>query len=127
MTDYGVKISKPGYDVKTAGLSNQVFNSERNCIKLDKSQSGSFSRTVGAGFSETVTISHSFGFSPAFLVWIRIDGEWYFQYVGSQAVDFFNCITYSNNSDLNIDLVNNGSSSKLVYIYYILLADKAGS
>ena len=44
MANYGIKISKAGYDVKTADVKDQIFNSSANSFKI--AQEGDASVTV---------------------------------------------------------------------------------
>lgn len=73
MNDFGIKISQPGYDVKTAAKENLVFTSKYDMLKLFTSGSGSQSvpaadvPTLTSG-TATVEITHSLGYKPAFMV-----------------------------------------------------------
>lgn len=115
MADYGLKVSKSGYDIKNAGVENQIFNSEKNCLKLDvKSNSGTISNSSGS--TQTYTVSHGFGFIPGFLVWTKAIGgsNWYSMYDDGYAV------SYSDSTNLNIELVHGLTA------YYVIIPDTAG-
>ena len=99
MSNYGIKISKPNYDVETCSVLNQIFNSEKNCIKL--ALTGTVS---GAGVQE---VSHGFSFTPGFLVWYKDSGEWY-----------PDPAAYSNSSKLYIDTTDKTEA------YYVIFADE---
>lgn len=58
MADWGLKISKPGKDVKTCTKDELVFDSELNTMKIAYSASPS---TYG-------TYTHGLGYAPAFMV-----------------------------------------------------------
>ena len=128
MSNYGIKISKPGYDIDNASLINQIFNSQKNCIKLSQI-AGTVNSTLSAsGGSETHEINHGFSFTPGFLVWFQIDGsgEWYFMYTSGNLIDYINCNPYTNDSKLYIPLVNNDDAQHTVVAHYVVFADKGG-
>ena len=118
MANYGIKVSQDGYDVKTATLLQQTFNSEKNCIKLS-TVSGTLSHTFSSSGTYTFEISHGFSFVPGFLVWFEKNGNgnWYFMYTLS------NCIAYSDSSKLYVEV--NGNSGDTYKIYYVVFADNA--
>lgn len=58
MADWGIKISKPGYDVKTCTKDQLVFDSELDTMKVAYSDA-----PTGAG-----SYTHGLGYAPAFLV-----------------------------------------------------------
>ena len=72
MSDYGIKISQPGHDVKTAAKERLVFSSQYDTLKLFKSGGGSEAvpAAVYATFTPgiaTATIAHGLGYTPAFI------------------------------------------------------------
>lgn len=64
--NYGIKVSKPGYNVLSAGDQNLVYTSKYNTIRVALTGSGSV--TSDATNPTLVTIAHSLGYVPAF-VW----------------------------------------------------------
>jgi hypothetical protein len=73
MTNYGIKVSQAGYDVKTANKENLVFSSKYNTLKLFSNGSGSQSvpaatAPYGPPGTATVEITHNLGYKPAFIV-----------------------------------------------------------
>ena len=60
MSDWGMKVSKPGKDVKTCGPEDLVFNSEWDVLVqyLDKS-----------GHTSSSSYNHALGYFPSFFVW----------------------------------------------------------
>jgi len=125
MTDLGIKFSKPGYDIKTATIANQGFNSEKNSIKI--ALTGTVTSTLASGGgAETHNIDHNFDFAPGFLVWFEIDGNgiWYFMHTPGVNIDYVNCDPYSDTTHLVIPLVNNGVSQHIIVVYYAILADR---
>lgn len=70
MGDYGIKVSKPGYDVKTAEDKDLVFSSKFFTPRVHVQGSGSITHTGG----RTVTIAHNLGYVPMFMVHGDISG-----------------------------------------------------
>lgn len=68
MTDYGIKISKPGVDVKTADPHELVFSSAFKTPKIHDRGSGTLTHS-----SRTVTIPHNLGYPPFFLIHTQLD------------------------------------------------------
>jgi hypothetical protein len=73
MTNYGIKVSQAGYDVKTAAKENLVYSSKYNTLKFFTSGSGSqevpaATAPFGPSGTATVTIAHNLGYEPAFIV-----------------------------------------------------------
>lgn len=67
--DYGIKISKPGFDVKTAADKDLVFSSKFDTFRVHSTGIGSFTAN---GSAQTATIPHSLGYVPAFMVFSEI-------------------------------------------------------
>lgn len=67
-TDYGMRISKPGFDVKTCADIDCVLSSSRftQIIHMKGTANGSVS---------SITITHSLGYIPGFLSYIRFSGR----------------------------------------------------
>lgn len=73
MTDYGIKVSQAGYDVKTANKENLVFSSKYDTLKLFANGSGSQNVPAatapwGPPGAATVIITHNLGYKPAFII-----------------------------------------------------------
>lgn len=68
--DYGIKISKPGFDVKTCADKDLVFSSKFDTFRVHSTGVGSF--TSDATNVKTATIAHSLGYVPAFMVFSEI-------------------------------------------------------
>lgn len=64
--DYGVKISVPGVDVKTAGLKDLLLHSKYPFQKIKASGGGSFSFTDGGAGFDVLIYTHSLGYKPQF-------------------------------------------------------------
>lgn len=62
--DYGIKVSQPGYDVKTASPDQLVFSSQYRTLRVKQQGSGVITHSGG----RTITIPHNLGYVPYFLV-----------------------------------------------------------
>jgi len=69
MPDYGLKISKAGYDVKTATDINLIFSSELNTAAI--ALSGTAQQTGDLTDILTFTITHGLSFIPYALVYVN--------------------------------------------------------
>ncbi|MCR4306244.1 MAG: hypothetical protein NUV73_04135 [Candidatus Daviesbacteria bacterium] len=67
--DYGMKVSKPGFDVKTAADKDLVFSSKFDTFKVHSTGIGSFTAN---GALQTATIAHTLGYLPAFFVFSEV-------------------------------------------------------
>lgn len=63
-TEYGLKISKPGFDVKTAPPTGLVFSSQFGTPRIQQRGTGVIKQSTG----RTATIPHNLGYVPKFLV-----------------------------------------------------------
>lgn len=62
---YGLKVSKPGYNVQTATSDQLAFNSDQNVFKIVKKVTGSFNMpNTGARQQNQITITHDMGYVP---------------------------------------------------------------
>ena len=130
MTDYGIKISKPGFDAKTADVKDQVFNSEHNSLKVW--MTGSKNITIGAGIAEySTTVAHGLGYSPFFIVYFKLKHATKFWFQDSlddsllPAAFVFGRAT-ADDTNLNLYVQNDvGFTSTTATAYYIILIDKS--
>ena len=116
----GLKVSRDGYDVNNATPLQQVFNSSYNCLKIEIK--GDF--TSNASGSRDVTVTHSYGYKPAFLVFFEVagDGRWYA--LGNQedtSGGSCSAFVYTTDTDLVFRLYS--SSTKSIRVIYFLFVD----
>jgi len=128
MSNYGIKISKPNYDVETAALIDQIFNSEHNCIKLSQ-KLGTVSSTLDYAETETFEIAHGFSFTPGFLAWFEVDGDgtWYFMYSRKRLTAGYSgayCAPFSDATNLSIVITNDDITTHTIIVYYVIFADE---
>lgn len=119
---FGLKIAKEGYDVKTANILQQTFNSEKNSIKI--ATSGTSSATVNTDYNFLIT--HGLDVVPGYLIYFEVDnsGKWWCE----NETDTLSGKSVKLNSwTTDTFLVANATSSSscTVKIKYYILADPA--
>lgn len=67
---YGIKVAKPGFDVKTATDQQLAFSSEFDTLKIKQQGTGQLTDT-----SRTVTIAHNLGYVPTFMVHTQFSSD----------------------------------------------------
>jgi len=65
-SDYGFRISKPGFDVKTCADVDCIITSSRNTTTVHKK-----------GIDDTGSVSHDLGYIPAYLGYVKLSGNDY--------------------------------------------------
>lgn len=117
MGDYGIKVTKDGYDVFTATILNQTFNSEKNCLKIFMSGSSS---SNGLSDGQNITITHNLGYAPAFLLFWEVsnNGKWYAlgDTDGTYSVD---ATSYTNNLRAFVRMASGTVNLKIYYYIFI--------
>jgi hypothetical protein len=109
-TDYGIRISKDGYDVKTCTdeqcvLSSSFFN---NIVH----KKGTVNSVISPPGSAT-TVSHNLGYVPNFLAFIKYDGNSYMEYDGR--------FMTSSSTKITLNPLEQGGDNTY---YYIIFKDK---
>lgn len=75
MSNIGIKISQPGFDVKTAADNELVIKSSYPALKIHSVGSGTESITYADGGEYITLATHNLGYRPFFAVWAdRGDG-----------------------------------------------------
>lgn len=67
---YGIKVSKPGEDVFTAGTDNLFMDTTHPLLKIKQSGTGTLSVTDGGSDSDTIT--HSLGYVPKVFIYGQV-------------------------------------------------------
>ncbi len=118
--DYGIKVVRAGFDVATAGVLDQVFNTSLNTMK---SSLRGIATSTASG-QRTITITAAQSYRAGFLAWFKVgSGKWYAQGATedvSGASGEVNCYVNSD-KELVADVYT--SSSQTVSIKYVLLVD----
>ena len=70
MSDFGVKVSLPGYNAETAPDVDLYFSSSWPLVKIDTSLSGTVSLTANQVFP----INHNLGYPPFTMLWSKASG-----------------------------------------------------
>lgn len=137
MSNFGIKISQPGYDVKTADKERLVFSSQYDTLKIAKSGSGTqvvaHVDDIFTAGKETVEITHELGYEPAFFVfvnnpvWASSDklSPYTWRSIGSPALDTANYAVDTTKLYItfyNPDNVNDITFEYRYHIYYNELA-----
>lgn len=65
MGNYGIKVSKPGFDVLTTNDVNLSLKSDFTLLKV------AFSGTIDPSGETWVSITHNLGYKPQFLVYLE--------------------------------------------------------
>ncbi len=130
-SNYGMKVSQEGHDVKTALKERLVFSSKFDTLKFFASGSGSQSvpaatAPFGPSGNAIVTINHGLGYKPAFIVFCssiwRTSADlspYAYRSVGAISPDGGQ---YSvDNNNLYIELYNGdpGGARTIFYHYHI--------
>ena len=142
MTDYGFKVSQPGYDVKTALDSQLVMTSKYNSHKMGSNLWGTSSFTLPVAPSPTIpeyytfTVTHNFGYIPAFDAWfldefgiwktcfMNMNGSVFGNEDGSQ-IGCFNDNHYADINTINIVFENTNTAQTFpVTVFYIIFVDQ---
>lgn len=125
--DYGLKVSRDGFDVSTSDPRELVFSSKYQTLNI--ALSGTVSRTQNGG-SYTFTIAHALSFIPFVLIYFStsaISGDWVFAPTNG-AFDNMNADKNQLiSSDIRVDATNltitvsfaNGSSETVTVRFYI--------
>lgn len=147
MSTHGIKISLPGYDVKTATPEQCAVHSDYANPKIRTNQTPAHFNTVNYAFSSDpasgtynlLTIAHGFSYTPAGIAFI-IDRQYspahsslaplYFDASGNHQL----IAAYTDSTNLKIDyIVNNNADPTHINVngfsftfkYYLLLENAA--
>jgi len=124
MSDYGLKVSEIGVDVKTATDVQLVFSSELSTLKI--AVEGQTSSTANG--RRDIEITHNFGYIPGYITYWDVDsnakfinGDTYLETVtGSKQASVWAWV-----DDTKLYLQLDSEESCAIRIYYLLLADAA--
>jgi hypothetical protein len=122
MADFGIKITKSGYDVGTATVLEQTFNSEKNSLKI----AFEGSTTSTASGDRTVQIAHGLSVVPAYLCFFQADsnGRWYPCFtIEDQTGKNCTITPFTDSTYLQIPI--HSDSSATIKVYYYVIVDPA--
>ena len=120
---FGIVVSRDGYDVNTATILQQEFNSQHNSLKIALEGLSTESAVNG---SRNVQINHGLGIAPSFLCWMEVDssGYWFPQYI-YEKTSGKNCIVNASSTSTSLYLEIETGSSANIKVYYVLFYDPA--
>lgn len=97
----GLFISKPNKDVTKAQKKDLIFDSEANQWKIHLKVERSFTAA-----SQTKTLAHGLGYTPAFLSFEKVSGNNYYNYAStSDYINENNLSLLGDNGDLRTALI----------------------
>jgi hypothetical protein len=111
---YGLKVSKPGFDVYSTADENLVFNSNNNVFKIV--DSGVVDLVVtNPSTSATAVYNHNLGYKPAFVAFADIIGNQY-----SLPLPTFDIYGTGSGTVLNFQkaIQADSSTTQLLFSYY---------
>ncbi len=123
-SNYGIKVSKDGFDISTANILQQTFNSEKNSLKIITDD---FTISTANGYRE-VEIAHGLNFTPGFLVFYEVDNSGYWLFDGTVEDLSGKGVQVDARSDsTNLTIGIDSDSSATVKVHYYILADPGKS
>lgn len=131
--EYGIKVSKPGFDANTAATKDLFLDTSYPLLKVKTSGSGTLS--ISDGGSDSDVIAHNLGYKPRVLVYGQIysigDGKStvYRRYSFSQEQStYYTDFSYTiDNTNLTISgsfWDESATSDTFDYFYYIFYDEK---
>lgn len=132
--DYGIKMSKAGVNVKTAGLKDLILHSGYPTLKIKASGTGSISYTNDSSATDNLVVTHNLGYVPLFMFqtqWYSVDSATkQTTYISAPHYDgtyadlgiFASYRPYANTTQLRYEVQSydgNGGSITLNYIYVV--------
>ena len=126
MTDYGIKISKNGYDISSATDDELVMSSKMPLYKVWGSGSAQLTTDAETGYAQT-NITHNLGYHPAFIAFtsdpdtanVRRRMTYYVGSVGTFA--------WTTTTDLYLKVFWGGDGTKTYDLYYYIFYDLVSS
>ncbi len=131
--DYGLRISKDGYDVKTCADDECVLTSKLNSMKIPTALIGSTTLTCTKNYvSVTKTIAHNLGYIPAYEAWYKDENNVWRTAVSSPGIDLTSHEIHVQSPSSSIDSTNlyinminrNVTTDRTATIYYIIYLDQ---
>jgi len=130
MGNYGIKVAKPGFDVATAALKDQIFNSSANSLKIWMAGSANITKSAGAG-DYTTNVAHNLSYAPFFLCFFKLDHAsklWFQDSLddGLLLTDYVYGFGHTDTTNLVLTVRDNSGVGAFTAVgYYVILIDKA--
>lgn len=133
MADYGIKISLPGYDVKSCDDKYLVFSSKFDDA-FKARYSGSVNLTISAWGTANTSYTHSYSANPAFLAYYKdpTDNNYLLcagnenSFWGLESTDLF-CTAKVDSSKIYFYGKNNTGTQRTITIYFHLFYEEDGN
>ena len=131
---HGLIIAKPGFDARNCDVKDQVFNSDKNSLKVWRSGSTniSVSAETGSGGFGSVDIPHDLEYAPFYLVFFKLKHStklWMQDSLDTSMLmgNFIVGRAHSNDTNLNVSVSVNGDNldAWTAVAYYYMFIDKA--
>ena len=78
MADYGLRISKAGFDVKTTTTENLAFSSSFNTFKIKDAATGSWAITSGNQFTQKTITLTGHTTPPIYALFVEVNSKNYY-------------------------------------------------
>lgn len=114
---YGIKIAKPGFNVRTADPKDLILSSEFNSIKIKEVKQTQFTKTGAPG--ETFEIAHTLGYTPGYIAFVRIGTRWWGD-IGEDPVSGMKWISWIDNGKFYIYCTSGASTVFTVRVYLMI-------
>ncbi len=119
MSDYGIKIASPGYDINDPSIGNYLFHSTYPLLKIQGIYTGSGAFTNGVE-SLIATIPHNLGYTPMFDVLVGFNStnttptnwyplSYYVNYPTLGQLEYVKC--YTDNTNLYFYYYSSGGGN----------------
>lgn len=69
MSDYGIRISKPGYDQVDSDIRNMLFHSDYTMLKYHSDNTAFLTINAGLNYGE-VSVSHNLSYVPLYVAYV---------------------------------------------------------
>ena len=138
MADYGIKVTRDGYDIDSTEPRDYLLNSSYSSVKIVATGSGTL--TVNAWSTNSVSINHGLSFVPLVLFFCELSpgsGKWFSGAVrldpgDADAGDIYVEVymsgsdygaTYVDSTAFKLMLTNDGATNRSVDYFYIFFGD----
>lgn len=123
MGDFGLKISKPGFNVGTAGLGDLIMQSNYPILKVHSEGTGSIQVPNNGSTYNVTAKTHNLGYTPLFSFqtqWFDLDG-------GTKATTYISAPYYDGvYADLGIQALYRPVAGTSTLVYYVSTFDGSG-
>lgn len=126
MADYGVGISKQGYNV-TSNLTIDLMVFKSNTFLFKGYTTGTASASVSGVGSTSVSVAHSLGYRPAIKAyWSTDNANWHPAGLTNSPLSDQILFVGATSSNIVLDVLNYVAGSVTVYIHWVAYVDNLG-